>query len=215
MALFKSERDKVLALLIIVAISAVYAFYQFRWTPVNEQLQTIQDHVDSLDVWNRKAQAETSRNNEKALLQQAARSEQSLQVMRQLVPTGNEVPTLLEQVSTAARRVGLDVGEIQPQPVTPGDQFDTYRYSLKVMGDYHALGEFLTNVGSLTRIIAPVNVKLMLPPNPVAAAKLKRRKDDAIIMAQFDIQTYVAKGASATAPAEHGATPAAAAAGAN
>ncbi|NUQ93969.1 MAG: type 4a pilus biogenesis protein PilO [Gemmatimonadaceae bacterium] len=215
MALFKSERDKVLALLIVVAISAVYAFYQFRWTPVNEQLQTVQDHVDSLDVWNRKAQSETSRNNEKALLQQAARSEQSLQVMRQLVPTGNEVPTLLEQVSTAARRVGLDVGEIQPQPVTPGDQFDTYRYSLKVMGDYHALGEFLTNVGSLTRIIAPVNVKLMLPPNPVAAAKLKRRKDDAIIMAQFDIQTYVAKGAAASAPAEHGAAPAAAAAGAN
>ncbi|NUO65326.1 MAG: type 4a pilus biogenesis protein PilO, partial [Gemmatimonadaceae bacterium] len=90
---------------------------------------------------------------------------------------------------------------MQPQPVTPGDQFDTYRYSLKVMGDYHALGEFLTNVGSLTRIIAPVNVKLMLPPNPVAAAKLKRRKDDAIIMAQFDIQTYVAKGAAASAPA--------------
>ncbi|HEX8850753.1 MAG TPA: type 4a pilus biogenesis protein PilO [Gemmatimonadaceae bacterium] len=213
MALFKSERDKVLLLLIFAAVAAVYAFYQFRWTPVNEQLQTIQDHVDSLDVWNRKAQAETSRNNEKALLQQAARSEQSLQVMRQLVPTGNEVPTLLEQVSTAARRVGLDVGEIQPQPVTPGEQFDTYRYSLKVMGDYHALGEFLTNVGSLTRIIAPVNVKLMLPPNPAAAAKLKRRKDDAIIMAQFDIQTYVAKGASA-APAGHDA-PAAAAAGAN
>lgn len=213
MALFKSERDKVLALLIVVAISAVYAFYQFRWTPVNEQLQTIQDHVDSLDVWNRKAQAETSRNNEKALLQQAARSEQSLQVMRQLVPTGNEVPTLLEQVSTAARRVGLDVGEIQPQPVTPGEQFDTYRYSLKVMGDYHALGEFLTNVGSLTRIIAPVNVKLMLPPNPAAAAKLKRRKDDAIIMAQFDIQTYVAKGASAAAPGHD--APAAAAAGEN
>ena len=200
MALFKSERDKVLSLLIVVAVSAVYAFYQFRWTPVNEQLQTVQDHVDSLDVWNRKAQSEPSRNNEKALLQQAARSEQSLQVMRQLVPTGNEVPTLLEQVSRAARRVGLDVGEIQPQPVTPGDQFDTYRYSLKVMGDYHALGEFLTNVGSLTRIIAPVNVKLMLPPNPVAAAKLKRRKDDAIIMAQFDIQTYVARTTPPPAP---------------
>ena len=213
MALFKSERDKVLLLVIFAAFAAVYAFYQFRWTPVNEQLQTMQDHVDSLDVWNRKAQAETSRNNEKALLQQAARSEQSLQVMRQLVPTGNEVPTLLEQVSTAARRVGLDVGEIQPQPVTPGEQFDTYRYSLKVMGDYHALGEFLTNVGSLTRIIAPVNVKLMLPPNPAAAAKLKRRKDDAIIMAQFDIQTYVAKGASTAAAGHDG--PAAAAAGEN
>ena len=189
----KSQRDQTLVMLIILSIGAVYAFYTFRWTPVNEQLVTMQAHVDSLDIWNQKAKIEMSRGTEKQLLQQAARFQQSLAVMRQLVPTGNEVPTLLEQVSTAARRVGLDVSDIQPQPVIQGEQFDTYRYSLKVMGDYHSLAEFLTNVGSLTRIIAPVNVKLMLPANTQRAAKLKRRKDDAIIEAHFDIQTYVAR----------------------
>jgi type IV pilus assembly protein PilO len=212
MAIFKSDRDKVLLLVIIAAIASVYAFYTFRWTPVNDTLQASQNHVDSLDVWNRKAQNEMSKNSEKALLQQAARSAQSLQVMRQLVPTGNEVPTLLEQVSTAARRVGLDVSDIQPQPVVPGDQFDTYRYSLRILGDYHSVAEFLTNVGSLTRIITPVNVKLLPPANPAAAAKLKRRKDDAIIQANFDIQTYVAKTATSGAPAN--AAPAAGAANA-
>ena len=204
-----SQRNQVLLILIILALGATYAFYTFRWVPVNDQLQVIQDHVDSLDVWNRKAQAETAKNNEKTLLQQAARSEQSLQIMRQLVPTGNEVPTLLEQVSTAARRVGLDVGEIQPQPVTPGDQFDTYRYSLKVMGDYHSIAEFLTNVGSLTRIITPVNLKLSLPGNVQQANKLKRRKDDAIIVVNFDIQTYVAKAAPASAGGSNGVAPSA------
>ena len=214
MAIFKSDRDKVLLLVIIAALASVYAFYTFRWTPVNETLQLAQNHVDSLDVWNRKAQNEMSKNSEKALLQQAARSAQALQVMRQLVPTGNEVPTLLEQVSTAARRVGLDVSDIQPQPVVPGDQFDTYRYSLRILGDYHSVAEFLTNVGSLTRIITPVNVKLLPPANPQAAAKLKRRKDDAIIQANFDIQTYVAKTATSGAPATAPAAGAANAAGA-
>ena len=204
-----NQRNQVLLILIILALGATYAFYSFRWVPVNDQLQVIQDHVDSLDVWNRKAQAETAKNNEKTLLQQAARSEQSLQIMRQLVPTGNEVPTLLEQVSTAARRVGLDVGEIQPQPVTPGDQFVTYRYSLKVMGDYHSIAEFLTNVGSLTRIITPVNLKLSLPGNVQQANKLKRRKDEAIIVVNFDIQTYVAKAAPAPAGGANGVAPSA------
>lgn len=210
MAIFKSERDKVLSLVIIAAIASVYAFYTFRWTPVNQTLQAAQEHVDSLDAWNRKAQNEMSKNSEKALLQQTARSAQSLQVMRQLVPTGNEVPTLLEQVSTAARRVGLDVSDIQPQPVVPGDQFDTYRYSLKILGDYHSVAEFLTNVGSLTRIITPVNVKLLPPANPQFAAKLKRRKDDSIIQANFDIQTYVAKAATQAAPQAAPAPPSAA-----
>lgn len=200
----KSQRDQVLVMLVLVSLAAIYAFYEYRWKPVNESIAEIQTHVDSLNVWNQKAKIEMSRGTEKELLQQAARYQQSLTVMRQLVPTGNEVPTLLEQVSTAARRVGLDVSDIQPQPVIPGEQFDTYRYSLKVMGDFHSLGEFLTNVGSLTRIIAPVNVKLLLPGNAARAAKLKRRKDDAIIEAQFDIQTYVARNTPnpAAAPAE-------------
>ena len=49
MAIFKSERDKILLLVIIAAVASVYAFYTFRWTPVNETLQASQEHVDSLD----------------------------------------------------------------------------------------------------------------------------------------------------------------------
>ena len=191
----KSQRDQTLVMLIILSIGAVYAFYSFRWTPVNEQLVTMQAHVDSLDVWNQKAKIEMSRGTEKQLLQQAARFQQSLAVMRQLVPTGNEVPTLLEQVSTAARRVGLDVSDIQPQPVVPGEQFDTYRYSLKVMGDYHALAEFLTNVGSLTRIIAPVNLGLSPLANQQASTA-RRKPNESVLDSRFHIQTYVAKTAA-------------------
>ena len=196
----KSQRNQVLLVVIMLSIGAMYAFYQFRWMAVNDTLTTMQTHVDSLDVWNQKAKVEMSKGTEKQLLQQAAKYQQSLAVMRQLVPTGNEVPTLLEQVSTAARRVGLDVADIQPQPVISGEQFDTYRYTVHVLGDYHTLAEFMTNVGSLTRIIAPVNVKLTLPSNPERAKKLKRHKDDSIIEAQFDIQTYVAKNSGPAAP---------------
>lgn len=200
MALFKNERDKLFALLIVVALASVYGFYAYRWQPVNEELANIQKHVDTLDVLNRQAQLKIAQGSEKKLLQEAQRYQTTLTVMRQLVPTANEVPTLLEQVSTAARRVGLDVNDIQPQPVSGGEQFDTYRYTLRVYGDFHSLAEFFTNVGSLTRIIAPVNMKLQMPANAEYAKKLRRRKDDAIIQAQFDIQTYVAKGSMSVAP---------------
>ena len=200
MALFRSDRDKLFALLIVVALASIYGFYAYRWQPVNEELANIQHHVDTLDVLNRQAQLKIAQGSEKKLLQEAQRYQTTLTVMRQLVPTANEVPTLLEQVSTAARRVGLDVNDIQPQPVMGGEQFDTYRYTLRVYGDYHSLAEFFTNVGSLTRIIAPVNMKLQMPANAEYAKKLRRRKDDAIIQAQFDIQTYVAKGSMMAAP---------------
>ncbi|MEO6446376.1 MAG: type 4a pilus biogenesis protein PilO, partial [Gemmatimonadaceae bacterium] len=119
-----------------------------------------------------------------------------LEVMRQLVPTGNEVPALLEQVSTAARRVGLDISTVEPSPVIEGDQFDTYRYKIAVTGSYHAVAEFLTNVGSLTRIIAPVNLALSPSTNPNTAAVRQRAAGAAAIDSRFEIQTYVARTAA-------------------
>jgi type IV pilus assembly protein PilO len=122
--------------------------------------------------------------------------------MRQLVPTSNEVPALLEQVSTAARRVGLDLAGVEPEPVVAGDQFDTYRYKISVTGDYHALGAFMANVGSLTRIVAPMNVQLKPQVAPPAApGTAPRRGTRQLLDSEFQIQTYVARAATAsTAP---------------
>ena len=113
--------------------------------------------------------------------------------MRQLVPTSNEVPALLEQVSTAARRVDLDINTVTPEPVIEGEQFDTYRYKLTVIGGYHALAEFLTNVGSLTRIVAPVNLELEPSSGQGAATARAASVDRPMLTSKFEIQTYVAK----------------------
>jgi type IV pilus assembly protein PilO len=119
--------------------------------------------------------------------------------MRQLVPTSNEVPALLEQVSTAARRAGLDLAGVEPQPVIEGEQFDTHKFKVSVLASYHQLAEFLTNVGGLTRIVAPVN--LALGPTTNQTVQRRVRVDGALIDSKFEIQTYVAKTA---APAARG-----------
>ena len=66
--------------------------------------------------------------------QDAPRSRRStageLNVLRRLVPTENEVPALLESISSAARRAGLEFSDVQPDGVVNGDQFDTYKYKL-------------------------------------------------------------------------------------
>ena len=148
----------------VLAILGAFAYYMYVYQPGAEELAT-----------------------------KAQRYSQNLEVMRQLVPTGNEVPALLEQVSTAARRAGLDLSTVEPQPVVVGEQFDTYRYKLSVFGNYHQVAEFLTNVGSLTRIVAPQNVTLSVTQD-AAATKGRKRADAAVLDTDFEIQTYVAKG---------------------
>lgn len=194
----QTDREKGLAFVVLLAIVAVVAYYMYPWTSKQNELAEQRTHIESLESENHKAQQELAKGTVADLRAEALRYQRNLQVMRQLVPTGNEVPVLLDQVSTAARHAGLDLGDIQPQPVIGGAQFDTYRYRIGMLGSYHALGEFLANVGSLTRIVAPVNVTLQVS-NDAAKAKGRVGKNEALLDAKFEIQTYVAKAAPAPA----------------
>ena len=185
-----NDRNKVL--IGAMALIAAVAYWNFVYVPKGEELDLKAQHVESLDKSNQRAKAEMARGNTNELRAQAEQYKQNLTLMRQLVPTGNEVPTLLDQVSTAARRVNLDIGTVEPLPTIVGEQFDTYRYRMAVGGDYHSLGRFLTNVGSLPRIMAPVNLTLT-PVQPPPSAKNKLAKDAQFLRASFEIQTYVAK----------------------
>jgi type IV pilus assembly protein PilO len=64
-----------------------------------------------------------------------------------------------------------------------------------VIGDYHSLGEFLANVGSLTRIVAPVNLALSPLGNGAAVDRRKKALKDnsSILDSRFELQTYVTK----------------------
>jgi len=80
--------------------------------------------------------------------------------MRRLVPEQNEVATLLENISTRAKVRGVTLGKFQPIAVEPGQPFDTYKYRFEVYGHFDQIGEFLTDVASLQRIMVPQDVTM-------------------------------------------------------
>jgi type IV pilus assembly protein PilO len=186
-----TKREQTLAGLGVVTVLLAAAYWYFIYKPKAVELAATQVHVDSLDRKNQQARADIAQGSLQKLRAQAVEYEQSLRVMRQLVPRSNEVPALLEDISTAARRVGLDLATVEPMPVLPGEQFDTYRYKLAVIGGYHPVGQFLSNVGSLNRIIAPVTMAIKLHGNQNTKARVK--KGESLVDTEFQVQTYVAR----------------------
>jgi type IV pilus assembly protein PilO len=184
-----TQREQLMIGIAVIAFALAGAFWYFPYQSTNERLATIEQHVEALDKVNSKAQKEMAKGNVTELRAQAEAYKQSLTVMRQLVPTTNEVPLLLDQVSTAARRANLDIGAVMPDSVIPGTEFDTYRYKVGLVGTYHELGRFFANVGSLTRIVAPVDVKLA----PAKADQIRRMRSASLIQADMEIRTYVAR----------------------
>jgi Tfp pilus assembly protein PilO len=114
----------------------------------------------------------------------------SLQLMRRLVPDRNEVANLMDEISTRAKIRGVMVAQFQPLPTEPGPApFETYKYQYSVIGRYDQLGEFLSDVASLQRIIVPVD--LTLAAADMARAKALGDSSGALLEARFQIRTYV------------------------
>jgi type IV pilus assembly protein PilO len=187
-----SKRDQMLVAVSVLTFCVAAAYAYFLYLPKREDLAAIQEHVEALDKKNGQARADIANGSLQKLRMEAEQYAAELVVLRQVVPTTNEVPALLENVSTAARRVGLDLSSVEPMPVLVGEQFDTYRYKLSVTGGYHAIASFLTNVGSLNRIIAPVALTLK-PLSPQDQKKIRiQKKDESLLDSDFQIQTYIA-----------------------
>jgi len=114
----------------------------------------------------------------------------TLESLRQLVPDENEVPGLIDAISTRAKVRGVHLAAITPQPVENGPTpFNTYRYRLSVIGHYDQIGEFLTDVAGLKRIIVPAEVQLTAANAGTARALGDTTKS--MLEARFVVKTYV------------------------
>jgi type IV pilus assembly protein PilO len=190
MALLPQQpRDQKLLVLALAVIGLAVGYQQMYWTPKNQELNEIQFHLDTLDSLNKVAKADVAKGSATKMKQEADQFARELTVLRRLVPTENEVPSLLESISSAARHAGLELSDVQPDGVVNGNQFDTYRYRLGVTGPYHKVADFLSNVGQLPRIISPIN--LSVTPT-TRTGELKPQKLEQFLDAKFQVQTYVA-----------------------
>src|SRR5512133_555235 len=123
----------------------------------------------------------------------------SLGLLRRLVPERNEVPNLLDDISSRSKIRGVTLSQVVPLPVEAGPApFDTYKYNMSVIGHYDQIGQFLADVASLQRIIVPYDVKL--DQASLAAGKALGDTTGALLEAKFQVRTYV------KAPAPEGQT---------
>ena len=184
-------------LLILLALGAGYIGYEGLEVAgiggLKAQKATIvaiTDTVAQLEAQTDSAKKELARGTVEDLRRKLEGYRASLSLLRRLVPERNEVPNLLDDISTRAKIRGVTVSEVAPLPELAGPApFTTYKYNMKVMGHYDQIGEFLADVASLQRVIVPT--ELIVTPAPAPAAKALGDSSGAMLEAKFQIRTYV------------------------
>ena len=195
-----NQRDQILLAVGVLGIGLAAAFWYFQYDPKSVEIADQRARVEKLDASNQRAKALLARGTVEEMQAEARKLQDNLDLMRTLIPAGNEVSALLDQIVGAARRSGLEIESFAPGATTPGEEFDTYRYSMSLKGSYHQIGDLLTSIGSLRRIIAPVNVNLSPAQVP---GRTQVAANEQVLSASFDLQTYVVR----TTPLREGETP--------
>jgi type IV pilus assembly protein PilO len=185
-----NQRDQLMLFGSFAFLGLIVVYYMYVFSPKKLEMDTLAARIDTLTTQNESARRDVARGTATQIRQEAERYGRVLALMRQLVPTANEVPTLIEQISTTARRVGFDLQDIRPLGIIRGDVFDTHKYNLSLVGPYHDVASFLTGVGSMTRIVAPMNLSLV---GADARGGGTAEAGERLLRATFEIQTYVAK----------------------
>lgn len=113
----------------------------------------------------------------------------SLGVLRSLVPEQSEVANLIDDINIRAKVRGLQVSNFTPAtPVAGPEPFDTHLYAFSVIGRYNQVGQFLSDIASLRRIIVASDVAI----GRANSAQARVLGDTlSMLEARFNVRTYV------------------------
>jgi type IV pilus assembly protein PilO len=178
---------------IVLAAGLFYAFWQYLYTPALADLEVTEARLERLETSNRNAQITAARGGQN-LEEQTALYERHVRALEELVPASEEVPRLIRDLTARARALGVEMNAINPEPRQPGEFYTKEIYAMRVIGEYHNVGRFLTAVASMPRIITPAGVQMSVLPQNENTALLGHT---APVQVDFRIETYVLPASSA------------------
>jgi type IV pilus assembly protein PilO len=116
-----------------------------------EQLELVRNLETSLRVDFEAKQAKAA--NLESYELQLAEMKELLETMFRQLPSRTEMDKLLVDVSQTALGAGIDVQLFQPNAEAYHDFYAERPISVRMLGDYHQFGEFVSGVASLPRVV--------------------------------------------------------------
>ena len=122
------------------------------------------------------------------------------QMLRQL-PSKTEMPDLLVDVSQTALSTGIDNQKFEPGAETVKDFYAEKPINLRMVGDYHQFGSFVSGVASLPRVVILTMHDISLKPQ-AADAKTGLVSGPLVLEGTVKTYRYVDENEAAATPAD-------------
>jgi Tfp pilus assembly protein PilO len=183
----------------IVVLGLAYAFHEYLYKPREIEIGELETQATRLESYNTQAKQAAQGNRVATLEEESVGFVRRLEAFEELIPTTEQVPDVLAQVATAALESDVDLLSFTPLPAEPGSFYTEQFYEVEVRGGYHALGEFVTRVANLPRIVKPALVEVLGERVEArnAARSLTPLDPVTMVRAKLQLSTYVLPGGEA------------------
>jgi type IV pilus assembly protein PilO len=171
-------------LLALLPLVLAFLYYQFVHGPRTEQIEELEARLEQLERANAAARVLAERGGPE-LQRRLAVYEQHMTRLEELLPRREEVAELLHSMTLRAQSAGVELTGLRPESEEPSPYYTRHTYEVNVRGAYHNVGRFLTEVGSLPRIITPAEFKL------TGNTGMTDRTGSPLLNANFRIITYI------------------------
>ncbi|MEO8935338.1 MAG: type 4a pilus biogenesis protein PilO [Burkholderiaceae bacterium] len=153
---------RVAAILAIVALVLLAGWY-FYWSDQLAELQRGQDEETALkvqykDKLQQAVNLEPLRKQRELATQYVARLEKQL-------PSKSEMDALLSDINQAGIGRGLQFELFRPGQAVVRDYYAELPISIRLIGTYHDIAAFTSDIANLPRIVTLNNLSIVMPPN--------------------------------------------------
>jgi type IV pilus assembly protein PilO len=142
--------------IIVAGIVLVVAGIWFLVKPVYEDVQNVKAEETTLRKEFEEKQAKVAGLD--AYREQLAEMEKSFGAMLKQLPSKAEVANLLNDISQTRVASSLEEELFQPRPEVPKDFYAEIPNQIVVIGTYHEMGNFVSAIAALPRIVTIDNV---------------------------------------------------------
>ena len=148
---------KVVFILIICAAILGLAYWK-DISPLRDSLAKVQEEEQNLRVTFEAKQKKAA--NLEALKQQLDDIKETFGDLLKRLPNKTEVAALLVDISQQGLGAGLEFDLFRPGKEKPADFYVELPIQIRVKGDYHEFGNFISGVSDLPRIVTNHNIQI-------------------------------------------------------
>jgi type IV pilus assembly protein PilO len=139
------------AVAVAFIVLSLIGIYMFVWNGQRPELQRREAEEQQLRTEFRDKHAKAV--NLEVYKQQLKDIERSFGALLRQLPGKTEVPSLLVDISQTGLAAGLQEKLFQPEPEVKKDFYAELPIKIKLTGSYHQLGEFVSGIAALPRIV--------------------------------------------------------------